>query len=44
VIAFDEPGKVRNDPRVLDAYLGGALDDEEFDDTAGAAGRVGETA
>ena len=38
---------MRNDPRVLDAYLGGALDDEEFDDagdTAGAAGHVGESA
>jgi ABC-type methionine transport system ATPase subunit len=28
VIAVGEPATVRDDPRVLDAYLGGSLDDE----------------
>jgi ABC-type branched-subunit amino acid transport system ATPase component len=27
VIAFGEPEQVRSDPRVLDAYMGGAVDD-----------------
>jgi ABC-type branched-subunit amino acid transport system ATPase component len=45
VIAVGEPEKVRNDPRVLDAYLGGALeDDEQSEDTAGAGARAGESA
>jgi len=29
VIAVGEPATVRDDPRVLDAYLGGSLDDDE---------------
>ncbi|HEX3782230.1 MAG TPA: hypothetical protein VHX38_21415, partial [Pseudonocardiaceae bacterium] len=32
VIAMGEPEVIRNDPRVLDAYLGGAVDDEAEDD------------
>jgi ABC-type uncharacterized transport system ATPase subunit len=44
VIAFGEPEKVRSDPRVLDAYLGGALEDEESEDPAGAAAHAGESA
>jgi ABC-type branched-subunit amino acid transport system ATPase component len=28
VIAFGEPQQVRSDPRVLDAYMGGAVDDD----------------
>jgi ABC-type branched-subunit amino acid transport system ATPase component len=28
VIAVGEPATIRDDPRVLDAYLGGALEDE----------------
>jgi branched-chain amino acid transport system ATP-binding protein len=45
VIAVGEPEAVRNDPRVLDAYLGGALeDDEPSQDTAGAGARAAESA
>jgi ABC-type branched-subunit amino acid transport system ATPase component len=45
VIAVGEPEKVRNDPRVLDAYLGGALeDDEPSQDAAAAAAHAGESA
>jgi ABC-type uncharacterized transport system ATPase subunit len=28
VIAVGKPEQIRNDPRVLDAYLGGAIDDD----------------
>jgi neutral amino acid transport system ATP-binding protein len=34
VIAVGEPAQIRTDPRVLDAYLGGALDDDDESDGA----------
>ncbi len=38
VILAGEPNMVRNDPRVLDAYLGGALDDETDEPGSNADG------
>jgi ABC-type branched-subunit amino acid transport system ATPase component len=42
VIAVGRPDVIRNDPRVLDAYLGGAVDEDDMDDegdvTATSAG------
>lgn len=37
VIAVGEPEVIRSDPRVLDAYLGGSLDDEDDESAAAVA-------
>jgi neutral amino acid transport system ATP-binding protein len=38
VIAVGEPATVRDDPRVLDAYLGGSVDDDEAEPAVGGSG------
>jgi ABC-type branched-subunit amino acid transport system ATPase component len=38
VIAVGKPEAIRNDPRVLDAYLGGAVDEDDRDDDVATTG------
>jgi ABC-type branched-subunit amino acid transport system ATPase component len=42
VIARGTPEQVRTDPRVLDAYLGGAVDDEDDEDEPAGLGAAEE--